>query len=226
MRYQLIILGILLLIIASSASFFIWGGSVPSKYSHGTLTAGVGLEDIHLYASDLFEVMDKVGGGALGVSAGDYGYAYELGYEKFQYVFFFKIPKACRESVGGINELATIKNNRDSFISKYPSCKNIPLSSIFVGPGFRGTNSFGQKIGDELFTGSILGKVDISRQHDFSSGPNVLITESDEWQSLSFESGIRIYYILEKKNERNTLIIRGMTIYKEDDTDENPYIKD
>ena len=133
---------------------------------------------------------------------------------------FFKIPKECRESVWWIRELASIKNDINAFFSRYPACKNIPLSSIFVWPRFVGTNSFWQRIGDEFFSGSIAWKVDTSRQHDFSAAPNTLISGSDNWESVSFDSGIRIYYIPSKNWEKNQLIIQWMTIYKQDDTDE------
>lgn len=225
MNYRLF-LAWLFILMAIGLTFFPWWGSIPEKYSHGVLIAWVWLEDIHLHKSDLISVVNTLWNGTLAVTASDYWYAYELWYEKFGYIFFFKIPKQCQESVWGLKELAHIKNNTNSFISQYPRCKNIPLSSIFVWPWFDGTNSFWQKIGDEIFSGSTVWKVDTSRRHDFSATPNTLISKSNNWESISFDSGIRIYYDLEKKGEKNMLVIQWMTVYKQDDTDEssNPRI--
>jgi hypothetical protein len=110
-------------------------------YAEATLTAGVGLGNLELGKTTLGWVAENIAAKRIAVLVGD-DVALEPLYLNGQLSLLFVITGECQEQTGAPMTRVEIKNGLEAFLSQYPACKNLTLSSLSVGVGNRETNTF------------------------------------------------------------------------------------
>ena len=105
-----------------------------NPYAKATLTAGTGLGDLQLGKTTLSWIAGNIGSGVLSGIAGDES-AIELTFLNGEASFLFIISGACQSETGGPGVRLDLGQDLKAFLSRYPGCKDLPLSSLSVAIG-------------------------------------------------------------------------------------------
>jgi hypothetical protein len=119
-----------------------------SPYASATLTAGSGLGDLRLGTTTLSTLVNTVGSGAVTAVASDES-AVELTFLGGQMSFMFVVAGDCQTQTGGPGARLPVTQDMKAFLSQYPACGNLPLSSISVGAGPDEDDTFYQGATDQ-----------------------------------------------------------------------------
>lgn len=184
-----LLLFVLLLLTACSSSEH----KALQPYATATVTAGVGLGNLELGKTTLGWVVENIGANKIAILAGD-----EVGLE-FIYLngelsLLFVILGACQEQTGAPMTRVEIKKGIESFLSQYPACKDLTLSSLSVGVGDREKNTFFKGSTDKGV--KLLSPLLSVYQHGVSvDHPGRFVTgEADNLERVEFSDGIYFYY--------------------------------
>ncbi len=105
-----------------------------SPYATATLTAGSGLGDLRLGTTTLGTLVNTIGSGAVTAVASDES-AVELTFLGGQMSFMFVVAGECQTQTGGPGARLPVTQDMKAFLSRYPSCGSLPLSSLSIGAG-------------------------------------------------------------------------------------------
>jgi hypothetical protein len=164
-------------------------------YAKATLTAGTGLGNLELAKTTLGWFADTIGAKTVAVLVAD-EVAIELVYLKGEASFLFIVSGACQEQTGAPMTRLDINKGIKDFLSSYPACNDLTLSSISVGTGSSETKTF--------FKGSTNHGVQLwspianAYQHGLNQiKPGQFVT--GEWATndlarIEFPEGIYFYY--------------------------------
>ncbi len=126
MRYVVLLLAILLSACAAKDS------KALAPYSSATLTAGVGLGDIKLGEATLGWVVDRFGPGQVAVGVSDVDVWIELGFMMGEVRFIFGVSGQCYQDTDSPMTRLPVKPNIKALLQKYPSCRHLPLTEIYL----------------------------------------------------------------------------------------------
>jgi hypothetical protein len=169
---------------------------VLAPYATATVTAGVGLGNLELGKTTLGWVVENLDAKKVAVLIGD-EVAFEPRYLQGQFSLLFIISGECQEQTGAPMTRVDIKNSIEEFLSQYPACKNLTLSSLSVGAGnnekntfFKGSTTKGVKLWSPLVT-SLQHGTPLQNPGRFVTGDSAVNLER-----IEFSDGIYFYYAL------------------------------
>jgi hypothetical protein len=164
-------------------------------YANATLTAGKGLGSLELAKTTLGWFADNIGAKTVAVLVAD-EVALELVYLKGEASFLFIVSGACQEQTGAPMTRLDINKGIKDFLSNYPACNDLTLSSISVGMGSSETKTFFKGSTDHGV--QLWSPIGDAYQHGLNQiKPGQLVT--GEWAAndlarLEFPEGIYFYY--------------------------------
>ena len=122
-------------------------------YSNAVLAPGVGLGDLELGETTLSDVVDKLDQGFLTISITDEETVIELAYLQRQLCLGFTICGTCKKKLDAAGKSPrNIGRDLNAFMTEFPDCRRIPLTSISVGGSgfYQGATDKGVKLGSPL----------------------------------------------------------------------------
>jgi hypothetical protein len=162
-----------------------------APYATATLTPGVGLGNLELGKTTLGWVAENIGAERVAVLAGD-EVGLEPRYLNGQLSLLFIVSGECQEQTGAPLTRVEIKNGITAFLSAYPACKELTLSSLSVGGGekgfFKGGTDKAVNLGSPLLSVLQHG-VPVENAGRFVAGEGTTNLERVE-----FPNGIYFYY--------------------------------
>lgn len=102
-----------------------------NPYAQATLTPGTGLGDLQLGKTTLGWFVQNIGSGTISVIAGDET-AIELSFLNGEVSFLFVISSSCQNETDAPGKRLDLGQDIKSFLSRYPGCNDLPLSSLSV----------------------------------------------------------------------------------------------
>lgn len=162
-------------------------------YANATLTAGVGLGNLELGKTTLGWVVETIGANRIAVLVGD-EVGLELSYLQNEFSLLFIVSGTCQSDTGASMKRLEIRNGIKTFLSDYPSCNDLTLSSLSIGVSssekntfFKGATDKGVKLWSPLSSVLQHGSP-LDRAGQFVAG------ETDSLERVEFSDGIYFYY--------------------------------
>jgi hypothetical protein len=100
-----------------------------NPYATATLTPGSGLGDLQLGKTTLGWFVKNIGSGIVSIIASDES-AIELTFLNGEASFLFIVSGACQNETGAPGKRLDLNQDIKAFLSRYPGCNDLPLSSL------------------------------------------------------------------------------------------------
>lgn len=168
-----------------------------SPYATVTLTAGTGLGNLQLGKTTLGWVAGTIGSGSISGIAGDES-AIELTFLNGEISFLFIVSGVCQRETGGPGVRLDLDQDLKVFLSRYPGCQDLPLSSLSVATGessktgsfFKGSTDRGVQLWSPKCDAYKHG-VELNRAGQLVPGESY---GNENLGRLEFAGGIYFYY--------------------------------
>lgn len=104
------------------------------QYAKATLTPGTGLGDLQLGKTTLGWFVENIGSGVVSTIAGDES-AIQLTFLNDEASFMFIVSGLCQSETGTPGKRLDLNQDIKTFLSQYPGCKDLQLSSLSLSTG-------------------------------------------------------------------------------------------
>jgi hypothetical protein len=159
-RFRLAVAGVLALLIVfltgrlTGSSQLLAEQKALKPYLNATLSAGKGLGGLKLGQTTLAWLVRTLGTGLVGVAVTDDEVMLELMFLNQQVSFGFLLHGECQRQTGVPMQRLDVNQDLGRFLTRYPACADLPLSSISLDAGkvardafYQGTTDQGVKLG-------------------------------------------------------------------------------
>jgi len=168
-----------------------------SPYAKSSLTAGSGLGNIQLGKATLGWLVSNIGSGHAISITGDES-AIELTYLDGQASFMFIVAGHCQYDTGGPGARIDIGKDIKAFLSRYPSCDDLRLSSISVATVLNTQAETFYKGSTDRGVSLWSPKSDLYKHGSPLSNPGKLVAgenyRNEKLDRLEFPGGIYFYF--------------------------------
>jgi len=168
-----------------------------NPYAKAPLTAGSGLGDIQLGKTTLGWLVSNIGSGNAIFIMGDES-AIELHFLNGQASFMFIVSGPCRDETGGPGARVEIGKDVKVFLSRYPRCNELRLSSISMATGQNTQAETFYKGSTDRGVGLWSPKSDAYKHGPPLNNPGKLVAgenyRNEKLDRLEFPGGIYFYF--------------------------------
>jgi hypothetical protein len=165
------------------------------QYSKATLTPGTGLGDLQLGKTTLGWFVENIGSGVVSIIASDES-AIQLTFLNDEASFMFIVSGVCQSETGAPGKRLDLNQDIKAFLSRYPGCNDLPLSSLSLATG-RSSKT------DNFFKGSTDRGVQLWSPKSETDKHGVVLNNAgrlvagegnENLERLEFPGGIYFYY--------------------------------